>query len=153
MAIFLSLVHRTDLILHILIELNGLHALASVSVMLGHSKNTKMPFWMIQNAKNGVLTIFWSLVCWSDLILHIMKALHALQHSALGGPEFSFKNHENASLIDPKGQKKVFVHFKDFGQLDRVHIAYFDNEYCLLASSSATRSLGFIQKSQNSMFN
>ena len=82
-----------------------------------------------------------------------MKALHALQHSALGAPELSFKNHENAFLIDSKGQKKVFVHFKDFGQLDRVHIAYCDNEYCFLASCSATRSLGFIQKSQNSIFN
>ena len=58
MAIFLSLVHRIDLILHILIELNGLHALASVSVMLGHSKTTKMPFWMIQIAKKKLFGRF-----------------------------------------------------------------------------------------------
>ena len=58
LVIFLSLVHWIYLILHILIELNGLHALASVSVMLGHSKTTKMPFWMIQIAKNKLLGRF-----------------------------------------------------------------------------------------------
>ena len=54
LAIFMSFVHRIDLILHILIELNGAHDLAMVSPMLDHSKITKMPFWMIQRTKNEV---------------------------------------------------------------------------------------------------
>ena len=33
-----------DLILHILIELNGVHELAIISPMVDHSKITKMPF-------------------------------------------------------------------------------------------------------------
>ena len=44
LAIFFSLVHRIDLILHILIELNGVHNLAIISAMLDHSKITKMHF-------------------------------------------------------------------------------------------------------------
>ena len=58
LAIFLSSVHRIGLILHILIELNGLHALASVSLMLDVSKTTKMP---ILNDPNSILAIFLSL--------------------------------------------------------------------------------------------
>ena len=34
--------------------------------------------------------------------------------SALPDQEWSFKNHKNAFLNDPKGQKIVFGHFKDF---------------------------------------
>ena len=49
---------RIDSILHILIELNGAHELAMISLMLDHSKFTKMPFWMIQIAKNEVFGHF-----------------------------------------------------------------------------------------------
>ncbi len=38
LAIFLSLVYWIDLILHILIELNGVHELDIISPMLDHSK-------------------------------------------------------------------------------------------------------------------
>ncbi len=41
---FLSLVHRIDLILHMLIELNGVHELDIVSPMQDRSKIRKMPF-------------------------------------------------------------------------------------------------------------
>ena len=41
LAIFSSLVHSVNLILHILIELNGVHDLAMSSHMLDHSKNQK----------------------------------------------------------------------------------------------------------------
>ena len=58
LAIFMSLMHWIDLILHILIELNGAHDLAIVSPMLDGSKITKMPFWMIQRAKNEVFGYF-----------------------------------------------------------------------------------------------
>ena len=39
LAIFSSLVHWFDLILHILIGLNGVHELAIVSPMVDHSKS------------------------------------------------------------------------------------------------------------------
>ena len=51
LAVFSSLVHWINLILHILIRLNGLNNLALISLMLDYSKITKMHFWMIQRAK------------------------------------------------------------------------------------------------------
>ena len=39
----------------------------------------------------------------------------------------SFKNHKNAFLNDPKTQKEFFGHFLEFGSLDQLDIAYFDN--------------------------
>ena len=50
--------HRIDFKLHILIVLNDLDKLALISLMSDHSKITKMPFWMIQIAKNEVLGHF-----------------------------------------------------------------------------------------------
>ena len=44
--------------MHILIELNCVHDLAIVIVMLDYSKIGKMPFWMIQIAKNEVFGPF-----------------------------------------------------------------------------------------------
>ena len=44
LAIFLSLIHWFDLILHILIELNGLLEVAIVGTMLDHSTISKIPF-------------------------------------------------------------------------------------------------------------
>ena len=58
LAIFLSLMHRIDFKLHILIILNDLDRWAVISPMLDHAKITKMPFWMIQNAKNEVFGHF-----------------------------------------------------------------------------------------------
>ena len=54
-AIFSSLLYRTDLILHILIEVNCVHHSAIVWLMLNHAK---MHFWMIQIAKNNVFGHF-----------------------------------------------------------------------------------------------
>ena len=56
----------------------------------------------------------------------------------LPGQEIPFKNHKNAFLNDPKGQKQIFGRFKDFGQLDRLHIAYCDKSSCLSTSSNVT---------------
>ena len=53
LTIFLTLVHRINLILRILIQLNGEQDLTMVSLMLNHSKCTKMPFGMVQITKNG----------------------------------------------------------------------------------------------------
>ena len=102
--------HRIDLILHILIELNGLHAWSSVSVMPGYSETTKMPFWMIQIAKNEVFSHF--LEFWASDRLQIAYFDYTKWswqvgcHIAHAG---SFKNHKNAFLNDPKSQKWVFL--------------------------------------------
>ena len=58
LAIFSSLVRQINLILHILITLNGLNNLADIWLMLDHSKVTKMHFWMIQSAKKQVFGRF-----------------------------------------------------------------------------------------------
>jgi len=73
-----------------------------------------------------------SLVCWVDLILHIVIVLHVFQLSAtLPGHEGSFKDHKNAFLNDPKSQKKEFFdHFLEFGLLDRLDIGYCDSTKC-----------------------
>ena len=44
LAIFLGLVHRIDLKLHILIELHGVHHVAIISAMLDHLEITELPF-------------------------------------------------------------------------------------------------------------
>ena len=81
-------------------------------VLQNHSKITKMHFWMIQGAKKRFLVIFWSLICWIDLILHIMIVLNVFQLSAtLPGHEGSFKNHKSAFLSDPKSQKRFLAIF------------------------------------------
>ena len=70
------------------------------------------------------LAIFLSLVCWIDLILHILMVLNVFKVLAtVRGNEGSFKSHKNAFLNDPKCQKGGFL---DLGPLDRLDIAYDD---------------------------
>ena len=57
LAVFSSLVDRINLILHILIILTVLNNLAMISLLLDHSKISKMHFWMIQRAKKRFLVI------------------------------------------------------------------------------------------------
>ena len=55
------------------------------------------------------LAIFLSLVCWIDLILHILMVLNVFQLSAtIPGHEGSFKSHEKVFLHDPKSQNEVY---------------------------------------------
>ena len=70
------------------------------------------------------MAIFLGLVCWIDLILHILMVLNVFKVLAtVRGNEGSFKSHKNAFLNDPKCQKGVFL---DLGLLDRLDIAYDD---------------------------
>ena len=55
---FLTWVGRMDFILHILIILNVLNNLVTISYMVDHSKPMKNHFWMIQIAKNEVFGHF-----------------------------------------------------------------------------------------------
>ena len=63
LVIFLSFVHRIGLKLRISIEMNGLQALACVSLMLDHSKTIKMPFWSLDE-KWGWLFLEFGLLDW-----------------------------------------------------------------------------------------
>ena len=79
-----------------------------------------------KSQKKRFLAIFWSLVCWIDLILHIVIVLNVFQLlAALPVCEGSFKSHKNAFLNDQTAKKEVFGHFLEFGLLDRL-----DNAYC-----------------------
>ena len=75
-------------------------------------RSLKCIFEWSKEPKNRVSAIFWSLICWIDLILHIVIVLNVFQLPAmLPGHEGSFKDHKNAFLNDPKGQKRGFWPF------------------------------------------
>ena len=105
LAIFLSLVHRIDLILHILMELFGVHHLGIISAMLDHSKISKMPFWMIQIAKNEVLGHFLEFAAseWLD-IAHFDRTYwsgwfgHGITHAGVKLESMNKSQEHNLSL-------------------------------------------------------
>ena len=106
LAIFLSWVHRIDFKLHIMNILNDLDKWAVISPILDHSKITKMPFSMIQTAKNEVFGHFLELGVSDRLqIAYYDYTKWSWQvgcHIAHAG---SFKIHKNAILNDPNSQK------------------------------------------------
>ena len=121
LAIFLSLVCWIDLILHIVIVLNVFQLSAMLPGHEGSFKDHKNAFLNDpKSQKKRFLAIFWSLVCWIDLILHIMIVQNVSQHSGVAtGHAGSFKNQKNAVLNDPMSQKKrVFGQFLEFVLLD-----------------------------------
>ena len=72
----------------------------------------KCIFEWSKEPKKRFLAIFWTLVCWIDLILHNVIVLNVFQHSTtLPDHEGSFKCHKNAFLNDPKSQKRGFWPF------------------------------------------
>ena len=113
LAIFLSLVCWIDLILHIVIVLNVYQLSAMLPGQAGSFKNQKNAFLNDpKSQKKRFLAIFWSLVCWVDLILHIVIVLNVFQLLArLPGHKESFKSHKNAFLNDPMSQKRGFWPF------------------------------------------
>ena len=130
--------------------LDAFNNLAVVPRMLDHSKCI---FEWSKEPKRRFLAIFWSLLCWIDLILHIVIVLNVFQLSAASpGHEGSFKKYKNAFLNDSKSQKEVFGHFLEFGLLDRLHIAYCDSIKCFPTFGSFTRSWRIIQKVQECIF-
>ena len=75
------------------------------------------------------LAIFLSLVCWIDLILHILIELNVFQQSAtLPGHGGSLKSQGNEFVNDPKCQKGGFP---DLYLLDPLDIAYYDTNKCV----------------------
>ena len=80
--------------------------------MLDHSKIWKMPFWMIQIAKNEVFDHFPELGALDRLqIAYYDYTKWSWQFGCHILHARSFKNHKNAFLNDPKSQKLGFWPF------------------------------------------
>ena len=108
MAIFWSLICSIDSILHIVIVLNAFQHSATLPGHEGSFKNHESAFLSDpKSKKKRFLAIFWSLVCWIELILHIVIVLNVFQLSAMVPVhEGSFKDYKNAFLNDLKGLKR-----------------------------------------------
>ena len=75
-------------------------------------KSQKCNFEWSKCPKRRFLTIVLSLVCWIDLILHIVIVLNVNQLSAmLPGHEGSFKIYKKASWIAQRDKKEFFGRF------------------------------------------
>ena len=105
---FLRLVDHFDFILHILIVLNVFNNLSTIWHISNHSKvTTKCIFEWFKVPKRRFLASIWSLVCWIDLILHIVIVLKCFptfrQHYQV------MKDHSKSAIlhfwIDPKEPK------------------------------------------------
>ena len=72
-------------------------------------KSQKCIFEWSKEPKKMFLAIFWSLVSWIDLILHIVIVINVLQHlETLPNHATSFKNKRNLFLDDPTNLKWGF---------------------------------------------
>ena len=141
--------HRIDSILHILIELNGAHELAMISLMLDHSKIRKNAFLNDPNKpKTRFSAIFLSLVPRIDLILHILIELNGVHELAIVSPMLDhWKTRKMPFWMIQIAKKEVFGHFLEFGLLDRLDIAYCDSTKCFPTFGNVTRSWRIIQRS------
>ena len=96
---------QIDMMLYILIDLNDLNDMTIVSLILDHSKIRKMPFWMIQIAKNKDLGHFhgFGVSDWVDIAYFDRTEwfAHRVIHAE------SFKNPKDAFLNDPNTPKKL----------------------------------------------
>ena len=116
-------------------------------------KPQKCIFEWSKEPKKMFLAIFGVLVCWIDLILHMMIELYIFHHLAtLPGHEGSFKITKMQFWMIRSAKKEVFGHFQKFGLFDRLDIAYCDIAKSFPGSSNVTRSWRTIQKSQKSIF-
>ena len=122
-------------------------------VMQDHSKIKRCSFEWSKEPNKRFLVVFWSLVCWIDLLLHIVIVLNVFQlWATLPGCEGSFKDHKNAFWMIQRAKKEVFGHFLEFGLLDRLDIAYCDRTKCFTTFGNVTRSWRIIQRSQKCIF-
>ena len=116
-------------------------------------KSQKCIFEWSKGPKKRFLAIFRSLVCWADLILHIMIELNVFQHLPTSpGRKGSVKIRKKHFWMIQRAKIEVFGHFLEFGLLDRLDIAYCDRTKCFPTFGNLTRSRGIIQKSQKSIF-
>ena len=102
-------------------------------------KSQKCSFEWSKLPKKSFFTIFWSWVCWIDLILHVVIVLNVFKlWTTIKGHEGSFKDNKNAFLNDPKCQKRGFL---DLGLMDRLDIAYDDRTIYFPTFGKVTRPL------------
>ena len=143
LALFCSLVCWNDLILHIVIVLNVFQRLATLPGHAGSFKNQKNAVLNDPKSQKRFLTIFWSWVCWIDLILHIVIVLNVFQYQAtLPGHEGSFKS----SFLQKSFLQDGFVGFVfDHFQLVQLRIFQFFSD-----SKNILNSLLFIAGPQKS---
>ena len=126
LAVFSSLVHWINLILHILIILNVLNNFSTIWHMLDHSKVTKNAFLNDPKCqKKRFLAIIRSLVCWIDLILHIVIVLNVFNIRQCFQV---MKDHSNITEMHfwmiHRAKNEVFRHFLEFGTSDGLRKAY-----------------------------
>ena len=129
LALFLSLGHWIDLILHILKELNDVHGLAIVPPMMDHSKMTKIPFWMIKIAKNKLFCHFHEFGAsdWLDFAYSNRTIWFACFGQCISYA-WSFKNKKLPHKI---AKNKLLACFLQYGWSDWLEIAYYHrNEQC-----------------------
>ena len=101
--------------------------------------NVTRSWWIIQRSqkcifewskrpKKRFLAIFLSLVCWIDLILHIVIVLNVFPSRQCYQVR---KDHSNITKMHfwmiHRAKNEVFGHFQEFGLLDRLDIAYCDS--------------------------
>ena len=116
-------------------------------------KSPESIFECCEVPKMRLLAIILSLVCWIDLILHMMIEFYVFHHSAtLPGHEGSFKSLKKYYWMIQSAKKWVFDHFHDLGLLDRRDIAYYGRIVCFPTFGNTTRSWRIIQKSLKCSF-
>ena len=138
-----------DFILHISIVLNDLNNLATISVMQDHSKIKRCIFEWSKESKKRFLVVFWSLVCWIDLILHIVIVLNVFN---IRQCYQVMKDHSNIMEMHfwmiHRAKNEVFGHFLELALLDRLDIAYCERTKCFPRFGNVTRSWRIIQTSR-----
>ena len=122
-------------------------------VKLDHLKIKKCIFEWSKVPKMRFLVIFLSLVCWFDLILHILTILNGLNNLAMIWLMLDHsKIRKKHFWMIQRAKIEVFGHFLEFGLLDRLDIADCDSTKCFPTFGNVTRSWRIIQRSQISIF-
>ena len=116
-------------------------------------KSQKCIFEWSKEPKKRVLAIFWSLVCWIDLILHIVIVLNVPNNLAMIS---AMLDHSKVTKMHfwliQRVKKDVFGHFLEFGLLDQLDIPYCDSTWYFPTFCNVTMSWRIIQKSQKCSF-
>ena len=122
-----------------------MHDFDQGSLILDHSKIRKMPFWMIQIAKNKVFgqSLEFSVSDWLDIgyfdgTFWFVRFGYCITHIG------SFKNQKNSFWMIQIAKNQDFGHFLQFGVLDWLDIAYSDRtKYCTSFGHHLARAESF----------
>ena len=117
-------------------------------------KSQKCIFEWFKEQKTRFLAVFLSLVCWINLISHIVIVINVCQHVYIFRQCYQIvKNIQKSQKMHlwmiQSVKKEVFGHYLDFGMLDQLDIAYCDSTKCFLTFGNIARSWRIIQKAQN----